>query len=168
MSGVLVSLVTHDDLVSKVIRAQAGTSMPFIPSHAEAKSLDGKTYIGAFGFGGVLERPIDYDADRKPYVLPSGKSARITVELPTTQEQTIEFYEFLRSKIGQPYDWLGIAGEALTELHLHTPNHVLCSALMVAGLRHINFFKWPLTKPFHKITPDALLLMLSSHMEIDH
>ena len=163
-----ISFVTHDDIVSETIRFQAGTSMPFTPSHAEALSEDGKTYIGAYGFGGVMERPIDYESAYKPYILPSGQPARVTVELPATDEQTAEFYRFLRSKIGEPYDWIGIVGEALTQLHLHTPNHIYCSAFQTAALRHINWFRWPLTKPFHKITPDHLFLTLSSHVEIPH
>ena len=163
-----ISFVTHDDIVSEIIRTQAGTSMPFPPSHAEALSEDGKTYIGAFGFGGVMERPIEYAEKYKPYILPSGKSARVTLELPASDEDSAEFYRFLRSKIGEKYDWLGIVGEALTDIHLHTPDHIYCSAFQTAGLRHINWFKWPLTKPFHKITPDALFCILSSHIEIQH
>ena len=163
-----ISFVTHDDPVSAIIRAQAGTSMPFTPSHAEALSPDGKTYIGAYGFGGIMERPLDYENSYKTYHLPDGRPARVTVALPATDVQEADFYRFLRSKIGEGYDWLGIIGEALTEVHLHTPDHIFCSAFMTAGLRHINYFPWPLTKPFHKITPDALFLLLSSHVEIPH
>ena len=163
-----IDFVTHDDVVSKIIRLQAGTSMPFPPSHAEARSPDGKTVIGAYGFGGVMERPITYRDAYTPYILPSGKPAIYTVALSASDEDSAEFYRFLRSKIGEPYDWFGIVGEALTDLHLHTPDHIYCSALQTAALRHIGWFKWPLTKPFHKITPDALFCILSSHVEIEH
>ena len=163
-----ISFVTHDDAVSKVIRLKSDTSMPFPPSHAEILSEDGKTYIGAYGFGGIMERPINYEAAYKPYILPNGKPARVTVELPATDDQTAEFYRWARSKIGQPYDWLGIVGEAIPFVHLHTPDHIYCSAFVTADLRHVNWFKWPLTKPFHKIDPDMLFLILSSHVEIPH
>ena len=165
---VYIDFVTHDDAVSKIIRLQAGTSMPFTPSHAEARSPDGKTVIGAYGFGGVLERPISYRDAYKPYILPSGEPAVCTVALPASGEDSAEFYRFARSKVGEPYDWLGIVGEALTELHLHTPEHVYCSAFQTMCLRHINYFKWPLTKPFHKVPPDELFFVLSSHVEIEH
>ena len=140
MGNILIDFVTHDDIISETIRARDGTSMPFTPSHAEARTPEG-TFIGAYGFGGVMERPIDYELKYKPYILPNGKPARITVSLPATDEQTAEFYKFLHSKIGEKYDWLGIVGEALTNLHLHTPDHIYCSALQTAALRHVNWFK---------------------------
>jgi hypothetical protein len=168
MGIIRVDFVTHDDIVSATIRSRDGVSMPFTPSHAEILSEDGKTYIGAYGFGGVMERPIDYESSYKPYILPSGKPARITVPLPATDEQTTEFYKFARSKIGEPYDWLAIFGEALTDVHLHTLDHVYCSAFVTMCLRHVNWFRWPLTKPFHKIPPDELFFALSSHVEILH
>jgi hypothetical protein len=163
-----VSFVTHDDPASSFIRLKSDTSMPFPPSHAELLAEDGKTYIGAYGFGGIMERPLDYEAAYKPYILPSGKHARVTVELPTSEEQSAECYKFARSKIGQPYDWIGIVGEAIPFIHLHTPDHLYCSAFVTACLRHVQYFPWPLTKPFHKIDPDMLFLILSSHVEIPH
>jgi hypothetical protein len=163
-----ISFVTHDDPVSLAIRLKSDTSMPFPPSHAEILSENGKTYIGAYGFGGIMERPIDYEAAYRPYILPSGKPARVTVELLATDAQTAEFYRFARSKIGGKYDWLGIVGEAIPFVHLHTPEHIYCSAFVTACIRHVNIFKWPLTKPFHKIDPDMLFLILSSHVEIPH
>jgi hypothetical protein len=41
---------------------------------------------------------------------------------------------------------------------------------MVAALRSkgCEFFKWPLTVPFHHISPRDLLLILSTHVEIPH
>src|ERR1700761_2486913 len=98
-----IRFVASNDITSKLIRAQAGVAMPFTPSHCEALSQDGKTYIGAHLDGGVEARPIDYDAASLFY-LPAGpgnlggKSERV-VEIPSTDDQEKAFYDFVQSKV---------------------------------------------------------------------
>lgn len=47
MGTIRIRFVTAGDPLSRLIRFQAGVSMPFTPSHTEALSQDGKFYIGA-------------------------------------------------------------------------------------------------------------------------
>jgi hypothetical protein len=163
-----IRFVTCTDLASRLIRMQAGVSMPFTPSHCEALAQDGKSYIGAHFDGGVKDRLVGYD-DATRMALPDGTAADRIIALPwTTPGQETMFYNFVVSRIGQPYDWKAIFGFQAPDFHTHLPDHVICSAFMVAGLREAGVFQWPLTVPFHHITPRDLMLMLSSHVEVSH
>lgn len=161
--------VTGSDPLSKLIRMQAGVSMPFTPSHAEALSQDGSVYIGAHYDGGIQARPVGYDA-ASLMTLPDGSKSERIVSLPCTPEQEAAFYAFVTSKIGEPYDWKAIFGFVAPDLHMHLLDHIFCSAFMVAGMRTkgCELFPWPLTVPFHHISPRDLLLILSSHTQINH
>ncbi len=152
--------VTCNDQISALIRLQAGICMPFTPSHVECVSQDGKSYIGQHFDGGMQERPVGYDA--------SIMRAEKFVDVDTGGSEEAAFYAFITSKIGQPYDWTSIISFIDPALNLHEFNHLICSAMMTAALRACGFFQWPLTVPFHHITPRDLFLMLSSHVEIDH
>lgn len=161
--------VTCTDTTSEFIRYQAGTSMPFTPSHTEALSQDGKSYIGQHMTGGMQSRPVGYDA-AQVMTLPDGRKADIIVGLPCTSDQEAAFYAYVQAKINMPYDWVSILGFVLTEVHLHTVGSLICSAIMTAALRTkgCEYFPKPLTKPFHRISPDLLLAILSTHVEIPH
>lgn len=162
-----IRFVTCKDFESRLIRMQAGVSMPFTPSHTEALTQDGLSYIGAHLDGGVKARPVNYDAGEVMGLDEGGWCDRI-VELPSTPAEESAFYDFVTSKINQPYDWKAIFGFQAPDFHTHLLDHVICSALMTEGLRKANVFKWPLTVPFHHITPRDLMLMLSSHVEVPH
>lgn len=162
-----IRFVTCDDPISAAIRLQAGICMPFTPSHTEALTPDGKSYIGAHAQGGVAAKPVGYDADQL-MTLPSGKKSKAIVSLPSTDEQEAAFYAFLQSKIGEPYDWGAILDFADPDLNLHAPDHIICSALQSYALRKAEWFQWPLTVPFHHISPRDLFLSLSTHVKIDH
>lgn len=159
--------VTEKDMLSRLIRTQAGLAMPFTPSHTEALSQDGKSFIGAHYSGGIQARPIDYNAANLMTLPDDTKSSRI-VELPCSDEQEAQFYAYVASKIGQPYDWKSIISFAAPDINLHLTDHLICSAFMVAGLRACNYFPMPLTVPWHHISPRDLMLILSSHVKIDH
>lgn len=161
--------VTSTDLSSRLIRFQAGVSMPFTPSHAEALSQDGKSYIGAHIDGGIMRRPVGYDADTL-MVLPDGSKSERIISIPCTSEQEAAFYAFVEAHVGEPYDWMAILGFIATEVHLHDVGTIFCSAFMAGALRAkgCEIFRWPLTVPFHHISPRDLMLMLSSHVEISH
>jgi hypothetical protein len=154
--------VTGNDQLSALIRLQAGICMPFTPSHVEALSQDGKTYIGEHLEGGMQARPVGYDAATMLH--------EKLVELPCTPEQEASFYAYVTSKTGESYDWISILGFMLTELHLHSVGSLVCSAIITAGLRSspAPYFPMPLTVPFHKISPRDLFLMLSCLVEIPH
>ena len=164
-----IRFVTGNDPLSALIRSQAGVCMPFTPSHAECLSQDGQFYIGAHFDGGVKARRIGYDASSLMKLADGRKSERI-VALPCSVAQEAAFYGFVTSKIDQPYGWKAIFGFIAPDLHLHLLDHSICSALMIAGLRAkgCEIFPWPLTVPFHHVTPRDLLLMLSSLVEIPH
>lgn len=161
--------VTCTDTTSEVIRFQGGVSMPFTPSHVEALSQDGQSYIGQHIDGGMQARPLDYNA-AQVMTLPDGRKADIIVELPCTPEQEAAFYAYVHDKIGMPYDWVSILGFVATEMHLHTAGSLICSAIMSAAIRTkgCELWPWPVTVPFHKISPRDLLLICSTHVEIPH
>jgi hypothetical protein len=154
--------VTCHDALSALIRTQAGICMPFTPSHVECVSQDGTQYIGQHFDGGMQARPVGYDAKSMMY--------EKFVDLPCTEAQEEAFYDFVLNKIGQPYDWKSIVSFVAPDLNLHERNHLICSAMMTAALRSrgCEYFPWPLTVPFHHISPRDLLLILSSHVQIDH
>lgn len=161
--------VTGTAFSSRLIRMQAGVSMPFTPSHVEALSQDGLTYIGAHIEDGIRARPLDYDASSL-MTLPDGSKSERIVALPCTLAQETAFYAFVTSKIGMPYDWKAIFGFEMPDFHLHDFGHAICSAFIPGGLRAegCEYFPWPMTKPFHHISPDLLFAILSTHVEIPH
>lgn len=161
--------VTGSDLISRFIRTQGGLAMPFTPSHVEALSQDGLTYVGAHIDGGILARPVGYDAD-KLLTLPDGSKSERIVSLPGTDAQEAAFYAFVQSKIGSPYDWKSIISFMAPDINLHDFAHIICSAFMAAALRTkgCEYFPWPMVVPFHHVSPRDLLLILSTHVEIPH
>lgn len=158
--------VTGNDLASRLIRSQAGVSMPFTPSHVEALTPDGMNYLGAHAAGGVALRPVGYDSDQL-MTLPDGSKSERVISLPCGTTQEASFYAFAQSRIGEPYDWKAILG-FVDPGHLHDLDHIICSAFMTQALRECGYFPWPLTKPFHHISPDLLFAILSTHVQIDH
>lgn len=166
---ITLRFVTADDAVSRLIRLQGGVSMPFTPSHVEALSEDRKSFIGAHLKGGVRARPVGYDTDAL-MTLPDGSKSERLVALPCTSAQEAAFHAFVQSKLGEPYDWKAIIGFGAPDLHAHMLYRVICSAFMTAALRSpgCEYFPWPLTVPFHHISPRDLFLILSSRVQIDH
>jgi len=154
--------MTGNDQLSKLIRFQAGISMPFTPSHVECLTPDGKDYIGQHIDGGMQARPVGYDAN--------STLAEKIVELPCSQVQEDAFYAFMRAKIGDPYDWKSIISFAAPNFNFHSAETSICSAIQTLGLRTkgCEYFPMPLTVPAHHISPRDLMLILSSHVQIDH
>ena len=146
--------------------------MPFTPSHVEALSEDGKSYIGAHIDGGVRARPLHYadgqiarlppvyDAD----VFPEGL-CELLLKIDATPDQDRKFHDFMVSKIGQPYDFKAIIGFLLPE-HEHSFDHSICSAVVSLALRASGWFRWRLAAPAHLVDPRDLLLIMSTHMQI--
>ena len=151
-----IRFVAGNDLVSDLIKLQAGIAMPFTPSHVEAVSQDGKSYIGAHLSGGVQARPLNYYNYTSEKIIP----------LDVSPDMEKSFYDFVQSRIGMPYDWRAIVGFIATEQNLHARRHAICSAFMTAALRHCGYFPNALAVPFHHISPRDLLLALSSHVRV--
>src|ERR1700743_2316243 len=160
-SMIRIRFVTANTDYSRLIRFQAGLSMPFTPSHVETLTQDGKFYIGALSEG-ITKHPVGYDS--------ATMITETIVNVPCTPEQEKAFYDFAESKVGLPYDWDAIGSFADPALNLHTPFHGICSAFICWCLRNPTapYLKWPMTKPFHRISPDILMLILSTHVEVPH
>jgi hypothetical protein len=153
----ILRFVLNSGLVSEAIKAQEKTAMPFTPSHVEALTRDGVSYIGAHFSGGVQKRPVGYDK--------ATMIAELLLPLESSLLQDVAFHDFLESHIGEPYDWLSIAGFVIPR-HLHLANHAICSALITLALRKCEWFRWPLAAPAHLIDPRDLLLIISGRMMV--
>lgn len=148
------------DPLSRLIELRSGTAMPFCPSHVECVTPEGK-YLGQRFDGGMQAREPGYDA--------AWLEVSRIVDLEATPKQEKAFYDRARSMIGLSYDWKAIM-DFIVPVNLHLFDHAICSATMTQLLRTpgCDWFPWPLTVPFHQISPRDLLLMLSSHVKIDH
>lgn len=152
----ILRFVRGSDSISRLIIAQEKTAMPITPSHVEAVTPDG-FYLGAHYSTGVEERKPGYDS--------AWLAGELILPLPATPEQDAAFYTFLRSKIGEPYDWSSIFGFVLTGHH-HEVDHAICSALVSLALRHCGWFASPLAAPAHLVSPRDLLLILSGRIVV--
>lgn len=160
-SIVLRFVLTHD-VAGWAISTREDTCMPFTPSHVEAV-IEGK-YVGQHLKGGMLARDPGYDKA----VLKN----ELFVTLPCTGDRAgaaDSFNKYMMDSLGQPYDWEAILDYALLG-NWHIPNHAICSAKAFLGLRAkpVPYFYWPVTTPAHLINPRDLLLILSTHVKIDH
>jgi hypothetical protein len=155
--------VTCDDPISALIRDQAGTCMPFTPSHVEAVVPEG--YLGAHDDGGIAIRPIGYD---KPLML-NGKPCEYFIDLSVDQAKDAAFDRYIRGKIGTPYDWQSILDFLAlpVDLNLHQSKHLICSAFMTLALRQAAYFPSPLTMPAHHVSPAVLFFALSTQVKIN-
>lgn len=153
----ILRFVQGSSIISKAIVLQSKTAMPFTPSHVETVSEDRLTYIGAHMKEGIQARPVGYDKDQTVHEL--------MLPLDSTPAQDRLFWDFMQSKIGEPYDWHAIIGFVIPE-HFHTQNTAICSAISALALRHCGWFASKLAAPAHLINPRDLLLMLSARMEI--
>jgi hypothetical protein len=168
MININIRFVRNKSIAEGLISWREGVCMPFPPTHSECVTPDGK-WLGQHGFGGMQAREAGYDHDEVD-LMPDGRRCEIIVPLPVTEVQHDAFYAYMHSKIGMPYDWVSILGFLATEQHLHIEGSLVCSAIVAAGLRTegCEYFKWPMTKPFHQIDPATLMLILSTHVEIPH
>src|ERR1700721_120609 len=147
------------------ITLQEKTCIPFVPSHVEALTQDGGFYIGAHVKGGVMKRPVDYDAATIAVDPTTGKKRELLLDLETTPEQDKVFFDFLDRHLGQKYDWRAIIGFLLPK-HEHTPNTAICSALIALALRSCSYLQWPLAAPAPLVIPPDLLRPLSARMHV--
>lgn len=130
-------------------------------SHVDTVMPDG-TLLGARSDviggmpAGVQIRPADYLGSEYVY--------RVT--LPTTPEQDIDYYEFLKQQLGKPYDKEGIVG-FIVGREWRDDSAWFCSELAMAALEQSAFLKWPLADHANKITPGDALLIASVFTRVD-
>ena len=136
----------HSDPLAILIRFD---TMSKRASHVEAVTPMG--VVGAY-INGVALRPFDYD---------EGSTAQTFVDIPMKPEMLNRWIANLSAFLGTPYDFEAIAGLA-AHVDMHSPGHMICSALQAMALRRCSFFSWPLSEMAHLITPRDLLLMLSA------
>jgi hypothetical protein len=120
-------------------------------SHAECVLPNG-TIIAALSEG-VRNVPGDYDTT---------STSQIFVDVLMSPDDVKRWVAYLWSRVGRPYDWDAIYGEAL-HLDWRRPGGFICSMLCALSLREAGTFMRPLSEPAHEITPRDLLLMLSAH-----
>src|SRR6185437_8685915 len=110
--------VASNDITSRLIRFQAGVSMPFTPSHVEALTVDGKEYIGAHIDGGIRARPVGYDAASLMTLSDGYKSERI-VSLRRAHVQKTARYTPFESAMCARYESKARLGFEMPDFHLH-------------------------------------------------
>ncbi|MDE2104468.1 MAG: hypothetical protein KGL39_44950 [Patescibacteria group bacterium] len=118
-------------------------------AHVDAV-MPGGSFLGARLDGGVASRPADY-------IVPTREQY---VHLAATPQQESDFYAFLNSQLGKPYDTTAIAAFAV-ERDWRTPDSWFCSELQARALEICGFFPKPLASPANEITPRDLLLCVS-------
>jgi hypothetical protein len=156
----IIRFVQGSEISSQLIVAQEKTAMPFAPSHVEALTPDGGFYLGSMFEGGVQKRPVGYDRGLVAIDKTTGKERDLLLTLDATAQQDALFWQWLESKIGEPYDSAAIFG-FIIPLHEHTLNHAICSALITLALRACSKLPFALAAPAHLIDPRDLLLMTS-------
>lgn len=158
---ICIRFVANTGPIAGLIRFQAGIAMPFTPNHVESVTPDG-FYFGQHIVGGMQKRKPGYDADELLH--------EKFVSIPCTKVQAAAYYAYLDSKLNQPYDWKSIISFIDPDLNMHEFNHLICSAITAAAFRTegCEILRWPMTVPFHHISPRDLLLMASTLVEVSH
>lgn len=123
-------------------------------SHVDAV-LDSGELLGAHLDGGVKIRPPDYET-----------WARVKrLALPATDTQAQDFYGFMRSQIGKPYDSWAIAGLVLGR-DWREADSWFCSEIGARGLELSAWLPSPLSDGVEFITPRDLELIVSPWAQI--
>jgi hypothetical protein len=160
MSKIVIRFCAGKGLISRLIRYQAGIAMPFTPNHVESVSPDGQWYYGERMTGGLEKRPKGYDAVHT--------IADFFVEIPCTQAQADAYYSYLESKLGMPYDFQSIISFVIPSWNKHKAGDLICSAVTAAAMRKGEILSWPMTVPFHHISPRDILLICSVLVNVPH
>lgn len=125
-------------------------------SHVDSVLPAGEGLLGSRSDGGVQIRNPNYTLD-----LPT-----LVVQLACGDVMTAAFYAYMRSQIGKPYDHTGILAFVVGR-DWQSPDSWFCSELVAAALEQCGYFPFPLAAPSNKVTPPALLLVLSSTTRIE-
>lgn len=149
MSTIRFRFVRNRTLFSSL----TGIDERYWATHVEAVMPDG-TYIGAYPTGVAIQNP-GYDA--------ATWTQQLFVDLPCTEAQQKAHEDYLRSRVGTPYDWMSIVGFA-AHMDLHSTHHLICSALQHMSLRQPEapYFPYPLAIPSHFTSPAIFAMVLSA------
>ena len=145
-------VASRGNWMSWAIRAWTTDDSAESVSHVEAVMPDGST-IGAYAEGVARHWP---GSD-------TTSTMQRHVDIPDALFDRAKAVRYLESRIGQPYDFRGILGEAVHR-DIHMPGAKYCSALQTLACSH-----WygglfaPLARPAHEIDPEMLLTLCSSH-----
>ena len=121
-------------------------------SHAECVLPNG-TIIAALSDRSVRNVPGDYDTT---------STSQIFVDVLMPPNDLKRWVAYLWSRVGRPYDWTAIYGEAM-HLNWRAPCGFICSMLCALSLREAGTFSRPLSEEAHKLSPRDVLLILSAH-----
>jgi hypothetical protein len=110
--------------------------------------------FGARPCGGVALRKVGY--------VPVRRTLIVTIDCNDTEYAL--FREFLEKQVRKPYDYKGIFGFALGRAWFDD-SRWFCSELIAAALIHAGILR-PLCVPANRISPNALLLVLSAVMKV--
>ena len=105
---------------------------------------------------GVQIRPPNYEPWRRT----------LSVTLPATEDQCAQFWAWLHSQIGKPYDQVGILGFA-ADRNWREEDSWFCSEIQTAALEKCDWFSHLLAVTESKITPGDLLLLISDRVQVD-
>ena len=152
MSEIVLQFVAVDSDIGSRLISWFGHLEPV--SHVDAVMPDG-TLLGARQDGGVKIRPAGYETF----------SRMIRVTLPCSDIQETEFYSFLTSQLGKPYDETAILAFAANR-NWQDEDSWFCSELQTAALVAAGWFPAIPCAPFNKIDPADLLLVLSAFVEV--
>jgi uncharacterized protein YycO len=114
------------------------------------------TFLGARSdrIGGV---PSGVQIRPANYITPT---LALTLTLATTPEQDRDFYAFLYSQIGKPYDRMAILGFIVGRDWMD-PGAWICSELLCAAAQSADIMQ-PLVLTANRITPNDLTLIWSA------
>lgn len=119
MAFVIIRFINADDFVSRAIDFVTFS----LWDHTEFGTPEG-TWIGAHANGGVQER--------SAYYCRPTREARYAI--PCTDEQLVALMTWLRTKIGEEYNFSDIVGLLLRNRKLGENDHrTICSQLVIAG-----------------------------------
>lgn len=146
---IVLQFAQGSDLFAKSIEWYGGGPLY---SHVDTVMPDG-TLLGARLDGGVQIRSADY----------LGSEPVLRIEVPAGDPMTAKYYAGALSQVGKPYDSQGILGFVFGR-NWRSPDSWYCSELVAAKLEECGYFPFPLASPSNKITPPALILILSAEV----
>jgi hypothetical protein len=152
MPAIGLQFSAQNDFGSELIRRFSHGNYSHVDAVLDDGSLLGARNDVINGIpSGVQVRPKDY----------ASFSAVKQINLETTPECRMWFYDFIHKEIDKPYDESAILGFAI-DRDWREPDSFFCSELIALGLEAAKYFSFALIAPANKLTPSDLLLALSA------
>jgi hypothetical protein len=155
MGAITLQFVGNDSLGSRLIEWYDHGQFSHVDTVLPDGSLLGarNDVLGSIP-AGVQIRPAGY--------VVGDRMKRVAIPCSDIREQN--YYDFVESQIGKPYDQLAIAAFCAGR-DWRDESAWFCSELVAAGLEEA-LVVFPLTAPVNKIAPDDLLLLISAMVNI--